>query len=185
MVREAVSPNGKSFPYVVWSWAAPKGYDAPQASAEAIRNAALEDAASACDRQERMRDRKDAQAVCRLCARDVRALKSTAAKDGGEPDYPPEIWREDSARGAGDVAWIQRFVSDAHTAAGLVSHGKQSKALGARLGEGCMRALAVLADRQQRASDANDRQAWHAGMLAAGAEPPGEDRKGKRLNSST
>src|SRR3546814_19825565 len=38
MVREAVSPNGKSFPNVVWSWAAPKGYDARQASAEATRS---------------------------------------------------------------------------------------------------------------------------------------------------
>jgi len=58
-------------------YAAPVAAQAP-ASPEWLRNAVLEEAAQACERQERLRNRNDAQAVCRLCARDIRALKAPA-----------------------------------------------------------------------------------------------------------
>jgi hypothetical protein len=38
-----------------------------------------------------------------------------------------------------DTVAFKQFLSDVHTAAGLVTHGKQCKALGERLGEGVMR----------------------------------------------
>jgi hypothetical protein len=38
---------------------------------------------------------------------------------------------------------FKQFLSDVHTAAGLVTHGKQCKALGERLGEGVMRYTAT------------------------------------------
>lgn len=38
---------------------------------------------------------------------------------------------------------FKQFLSDVHTAAGLVTHGKQCKALGERLGEGVMRYMAT------------------------------------------
>jgi hypothetical protein len=38
---------------------------------------------------------------------------------------------------------FKQFLSDVHTAAGLVTHGKQCKALGERLSEGVMRYMAT------------------------------------------
>lgn len=47
------------------------------------------------------------------------------------------------------VTEFRQFLSDVLTAAGLVSHGKQCKALGERLGKACMKYLAASAAKDQ------------------------------------
>jgi hypothetical protein len=63
---------------------------------------------------------------------------------GMPEEYRKEAWRV-ATPPAAQPAPVQehvafkQFLSDVHTAAGLVTHGKQCKALGERLGEGVMR----------------------------------------------
>jgi hypothetical protein len=63
---------------------------------------------------------------------------------GMPEEYRKEAWRV-ATPPAGQPAPVQepvafkQFLSDIHTAAGLVTHGKQCKALGERLSEGVMR----------------------------------------------
>jgi hypothetical protein len=56
-----------------------------------------------------------------------------------------------------DTVAFKQFLSDVHTAAGLVTHGKQCKALGERLGEGVMRYTATppAAQVQEQGADKN------------------------------
>lgn len=58
----------------------------------------------------------------------------------GSRECEPHIEVQQHATHGEPVAFKQ-FLSDVHTAAGLVAHGKQSKALSERLGEGVMRYL--------------------------------------------
>jgi hypothetical protein len=83
------------------------------------------------------------EAICNAIAEACRDYGSANVAQGAEAGWDAKgIKLTHSQRVA-----ISQFLSDVMTAAGLISHGKQCKALGARLGERCM-ALHTLLDRQ-------------------------------------
>jgi hypothetical protein len=83
---------------------------------------------------------------------------------GMPEEYRKEAWRV-ATPPAGQPAPVQepvafkQFLSDVHTAAGLVTHGKQCKALGERLSEGVMRYYMATSPAAQPAVPLTDEQA--------------------------
>lgn len=75
------------------------------------------------------------------------------------------------------AAWMdaRQFLADVHTAAGMVEHGKQSKALAERLGNGCMKFYPVLsapAAPGPAEPVAPPVRAWEVRWSATSNEPP-------------